>query len=827
MKKEFIKTSVKEYRKKLLWLLVAGCCSGIAPVIAFDNSGDGITDTGAISGATSIDATGPITVTGATATITADGLIKGGGLESTNGIFNDGDVFDNNNQGINQAGNISGAGNISASGDISTTGTISGVGLTSTGGLTNSGGVFNNNSQGINGAGNINGAGIISASGSISTSDTISGVGLTSTGGLINNGGIFNNNSQGINNAGVVNGVTTLDAGDINSTNITNTGLLNVGGATTLGSTLNVADLSTMAGIANTGPFDQIGLANINQNSGDATNINAGISNGNVNIGNANNATNLNSANTNVGGDLTVTGATTLNGSATANGTLTVSNTGSLAVDGTATFTGATSINDNTSNGTTINTNGSTGSVIIGDAGNTTTLNSGTTTINGTTNVNGAANINVGGIEATNINTGGNTAAVNIGNQNNVTNLNSAINNIGVGTGGVTFNNIGTDSAYASTNDIGNSNAGTGVYINAGNSGIGMNNSVMGLTALNLKATAGSSTLSMADNYANLYIGGGGSFTATDTQARMAYGSNTLTVDGTNINGAVGSGSFNVNNASASIGNRVGNPLGGSYTSTAAPNVVGTSGDPLVNGDAASQANVWGASYVNRLQGNTLVDGNMYINGSLVYASSSSATTTVTSGQSILPDATQTTTGQMALVNKGEPGVIVDKKGKITRGNVPQSTASLTMTNGVGKIHGLVVNETQATLSGGTYSTSLTLDDGGARFSNAESGAPVRVTGVADGRTDFDAVNYRQLKRTEKRLSAGVAGTSAMANIPQVDESRHFSLGVGLGNFQDSTALALGASFRPARNTVFRLSASTVGGVKESTVIGVGAGFSW
>lgn len=577
---------------------------------------------------------------------------------------------------------------------------------------------------------------------------------------MSNSGGIFNNNSQGITNAGAVSGVTTLNAGDINSTSITNTGFLSVGGATTLGNTLQVIGLSTTAGIANTGPFDQIGLANINQNSGVATNINAGTSNGAVNIGNMNNTTTLGSANTNVSGALTVTGATTANGS--------------LTVNSSTTLNGTTSINDNTANNTTINTSGSTGNVIIGDAANTTTLN-------------------------------------------------SATNNIGLSSGYATTNNIGTNAAFASTNSIGNTNAGTGVYINAGSSGLSMSNAGTNLAATNINATAGNSGLAMTNNNANLSIVGGGSFAATNAQAQMAYGANTLTVNNTNINGAVGSGSFNVNNSSASIGN-VG---GGSYTSTAAPYVVGTSGPALVNGDAASQANVWGASYVNRLQGNTLVDGNMYINGSLVYASSSSATTTVTSGPSILPNATQTTTAQMALVNKGEPGAVVDWKGKITKGNVSQSTASLTMTNGVGKVHGLVVNETQATLSGGTYTTSLTLDDGGARFSNAETGAPVRVTGVADGQTDFDAVNYRQLKKTEKRVSAGVAGSSAMANIPQVGESKHFSLGVGLGNFNDTTALALGASFRPAPNTIFKVSASTVGGVKQSTSIGIGAGFSW
>ena len=45
----------------------------------------------------------------------------------------------------------------------------------------------------------------------------------------------------------------------------------------------------------------------------------------------------------------------------------------------------------------------------------------------------------------------------------------------------------------------------------------------------------------------------------------------------------------------------------------------------------------------------------------------------------------------------------------------------------------------------------LTLNDSGATFSNAATGAPTRVTGVANGAGDFDAVNVRQ-------FSAAVAG---------------------------------------------------------------------
>ena len=132
-------------------------------------------------------------------------------------------------------------------------------------------------------------------------------------------------------------------------------------------------------------------------------------------------------------------------------------------------------------------------------------------------------------------------------------------------------------------------------------------------------------------------------------------------------------------------------------------------------GDAASRQNIAGASYVNRLEGNTLINGNTYINGTLVYTSNTSATTTVTSGQSILNN--QATNGQMSIANSGGPGASVDANGRITTGTVNQTSASLTLTNGIGETHGLVVTEEQSTLSGGIHSSSLTLNDYGATFS--------------------------------------------------------------------------------------------------------------
>ncbi len=240
-----------------------------------------------------------------------------------------------------------------------------------------------------------------------------------------------------------------------------------------------------------------------------------------------------------------------------------------------------------------------------------------------------------------------------------------------------------------------------------------------------------------------------------------------------------------------------------------------------------------GKTYQNKVNGNLFVDGNVYINGTLEYVSSNAATTTVTStaGSSIL-GANLSTSGGTAVVMKDTDSThaTVDQNGKIalTPGVSAQSSSAMTLTNGLGNTHGFIVNETQATMSGGINSSSMTLNDNGATFSNSATGAPIQVHGVADGTADFDAVNVRQLRQTREQLAAGIAGISAMSNIPNVDTGKQFALGAGVGHFQNTTSLAIGSSFRVTPNTVIRATvAGTDGGSSRSTTYGLGVGVSW
>ena len=244
----------------------------------------------------------------------------------------------------------------------------------------------------------------------------------------------------------------------------------------------------------------------------------------------------------------------------------------------------------------------------------------------------------------------------------------------------------------------------------------------------------------------------------------------------------------------------------------------------LDNGTIASQDLVRGVSYVNRIQGNTLVDGNMYINGTLTYTAATSAQTTVVGGGSNLASG-GTTTGSTIIINKGETSdhATADAIGKITIANTAatEGSASLTLTNGLGNTHGVAIAESKTVLSGGTHSTSMTLDDDGATF-RGTNGEPVRVTGVRDGKTDYDAVNFRQLKQ----VYSGIASVAAMAAVPPPPPGDNFSAGVGYGHFRGQNAMALGLKGRIGEHITM------AGGMGYGSADGVitpnvGMSFSW
>jgi hypothetical protein len=401
--------------------------------------------------------------------------------------------------------------------------------------------------------------------------------------------------------------------------------------------------------------------------------------------------------------------------------------------------------------------------------GDNTKINAvGTNTINANTNnvtasgTNSANNIS----GTTNINTAGG-ANTTIGNNAvaNVTSINSTTNNIGAGY--ASTNNIGTGTS-ASTTNIGNGNAAVNV---SGNTSINTGAANTNTTSINTAGTG------------NVTIGNVGNTTSLNSSTNN-IGVNAFATTN-NMGTGTAASSNNIGTGSAVTTNRIGNTNSGTTVTATA----GNASQSLANNSA-----------------NTLVTG---------------GTSGLTARTGV---ANVNTSAQVLLQNSG--GTAVDANGKIiTAGSTgyvapTAPTAALTLTNGYGNTHGLVVTESQATLSGGTQSSSLTLNDTNARFSRASDGAPITVTGVADGRNDFDAINVRQ-------FANAIAGVTALTNIPGLQQGQEKSIGVGVGSFMGKSALALGLNYRVDAKTALRVSASTGLGGGAKPVIGAGAAWAF
>ncbi len=325
------------------------------------------------------------------------------------------------------------------------------------------------------------------------------------------------------------------------------------------------------------------------------------------------------------------------------------------------------------------------GNTIVGNAGNSITATTGNNLLTATTGSNtiqaqtGNTMATATGNNVITANTGSNTFSANAAGQSNTLSATgtNGINNItanaatGVNNIEAKTNNICVTTA-ASINTIGNTNAATTVSSYGGT----------GYSVLNNTSSA------FGTNAALNGTTGGMVQTNATTATIRASNSGTLASNGSTGTMAVGAG--------------------GGYTAYATTQSTGTG---TVGGVVDNKP------FTNKINGNTYIDGNVYINGTLDYVSSNSANTTVigaSTGTSILPNPTQVVSAGTAIVVKDSTGTqtVVDANGKLTNvtGTAIESTAALTLTNGVGNTHGLVVTETQATLSGGTYSSSMTLN---------------------------------------------------------------------------------------------------------------------
>lgn len=111
----------------------------------------------------------------------------------------------------------------------------------------------------------------------------------------------------------------------------------------------------------------------------------------------------------------------------------------------------------------------------------------------------------------------------------------------------------------------------------------------------------------------------------------------------------------------------------------------------------------------------------------------------------------------------------------------------------------------------------------GARLSGS-GGTHARLSGIADGVEDDDAVNVRQLNDGLREVGAGVAMSMAMAQLPSPLAGSNHSFGLAVGGFDGHEALALGGTAIVNDSITLRGALSHAGG---RTGAGVGIGWSF
>jgi hypothetical protein len=192
------------------------------------------------------------------------------------------------------------------------------------------------------------------------------------------------------------------------------------------------------------------------------------------------------------------------------------------------------------------------------------------------------------------------------------------------------------------------------------------------------------------------------------------------------------------------------------------------------------------------------------LNGSITNSVANYTTTVMRDGSIANTVRGEGYAGGTVIASNGSARWIADANGSLVQidstNTTAGTTASMFVTNSEGKTHGLVVQETKTTLSGGRNSASMTLDDRGATFSNPANGAPIQVHGVADGTAPFDAVNVRQ-------LYSGLA--AVLASTPDIDLAPgRTGMAFGLGGYGGYSAIGLGFGHMYENGATVRASAA-------------------
>jgi trimeric autotransporter adhesin len=156
--------------------------------------------------------------------------------------------------------------------------------------------------------------------------------------------------------------------------------------------------------------------------------------------------------------------------------------------------------------------------------------------------------------------------------------------------------------------------------------------------------------------------------------------------------------------------------------------------------------------------------------------------------------------------------------------SVANGGTSLGVTNAGGQLNGITSNTGQTRIAGGDSGQStVTLDNTGVHMAN--NGAPSRVTGVANGVNDNDAVNMNQLNTLSKKAYSGIAQVGALASIPEPKSGQCYSIGMGVGAYGGQGAVAFGGKAYVNDNITVGAGLGISSG--SPSAMAAGASFSW
>ena len=403
------------------------------------------------------------------------------------------------------------------------------------------------------------------------------------------------------------------------------------------------------------------------------------------------------------------------------------------------------------------------------------------------------------------------------------------------------------------------------------NATVGGTLSVTGNTSLSTLTTSGAASLNSVAIANNATVGGTLNVAGAATLNGPATINNSLSVDSNGT--AAGGHTFFINGSGVSMASQ--SDSGMSYTDHSVKNSI-TVGDDryYTNKDGAVSSQTYGTIVTGRMY----VDGDLTVNGYLTSTNPNSASGIVVNNSGVSVDGLNNSVGLFAdsnidvsdgrgslllqedtasltvvnPVNNQAHGLTVGTRETVLNNGTDYTTLTLndsgatltadrnaTSTDGRGELslqensasltvvnpdtnhtHGIIVGTDQTVISGGTSSTMLTLNDNGATFSDDATGRPVRVTGIADGKHRYDAVNYGQLQKAY----SGIAAVSAMSAIPDPVPGKKFSVGLGVGTYMEEEALAVGFKGDIAEN--IRVT-SGIGMSRDRAVLNAGIGFSF